>query len=178
MHGEGYYYMQTSALNARGFFSNAAGSHIDQNTGRLAPNVAKAVSQTHRLGGTAGGAILKDRLFYFGSIDRFWQPGSTSYTTYLLPPDGRAPHVDPSLPDATARRAWVQSVIDLFPSNVQPNNAPVAPSLYPAPVPRSSHQHDYSGRMDWRKSDRDFIYGRYQYSNFFSGLISEPVKSE
>lgn len=178
MHGEAYYYTQNSDLNARSFFANAAGSHLNQFTGKLAPNVAKAVSQTHRLGGTAGGAILKNRLFYFGSIERFWQPGSTSLTTYLLPPEWRTPQVDPSLPDASARRAWVQSVIDLFPANVKPNNAPVSPYAYTVPVPRSSHQHDYSGRVDWHKSDRDLLYGRYQYSNFFSGLIGEPVKSE
>ncbi len=178
MHGEGYYYTQNSALNARRFFDNAAGSHVDQSTGRLVPNVPKAVSKSHRVGGTAGGAIVKDRLFYFGSIERFWQPGTTTVTSYLLPPEWRRPQVDPSLLDAAARRAWVQSVIDRFPSDLQPNNAPVSPYAYTAPMPRSSHQHDYSGRVDWHKSDRDFIYGRYQYSNFFSGLTREPVRGE
>ncbi len=177
-HGEAYWYTQNSALNARGFFSNAAGSRIDPLTGKTVPNVAKAVSQSHRAGGTAGGAVIKDRLFYFGSLERFWEPGMLNTTTYLLPPEWRTPRVDPSVPDAAARAAWVQSVIDRFPANLTPNNAPVSPYAYTVPLPRSSHTHDYSGRADWRISDNDFLYGRYQFSNFYFGRTEEIVKGE
>jgi hypothetical protein len=177
-HGEAYWYLGNSALNARGFFANASGSHLDPATGRTVPNVAKPVSQSHRAGGTLGGALVKDRLFYFGSLERFWQPGSASVTTYLLLPEWRTPRVDPQLPDAAARRAWVQSIIDRFPANLTPNNSAVGPYAYTGPVPRSRHDHDYSGRVDWRKSDKDLIYGRYQYTTFFSGLAGEIVKGE
>jgi hypothetical protein len=80
MHGEAYWYLQNSALNARSYFANAAGSRLDS-TGNLVPNVAKGVSQNHRVGGTVGGAAIKDRLFYFGSIERYWAPGTTTLTS-------------------------------------------------------------------------------------------------
>jgi len=177
-HGEAYWYLQNSALDARSFFANAAGHRLDAATGKLVPNVRKAVSQSHRAGGTAGGALLKDRLFYFGSMERFWQPGMLSTTSYLLPAEWRTPRVDPAAPDAAARRAWVQSVIDRFPKDLTPNNAPVSPYAYTEPLPRSSHTHDYSGRIDWRKGNHDLIYGRYQFSNFFFGRQREIVKGE
>ncbi|MEK7404235.1 MAG: carboxypeptidase regulatory-like domain-containing protein [Acidobacteriota bacterium] len=177
-HGEAYWYLQNSALNARSFFANAAGHRLDPATGQMTPNVRKAVSQSHRAGGTAGGAIFKDRLFYFGSLERFWAPGTTTLTSYLLPPEWLAPRVDPQAPDAAARRAWIQSVIDRFPKDLTPNNAPVSPYAYTAPMPRSNHTHDYSGRLDWRASDRNLIYGRYQFSNFFNALAKEIVKGE
>jgi len=176
-HGEAYYYLQNSALNARSYFANASGSRIDS-YGKLVPNVAKGVSQSHRLGGTTGGPVIKDRLFYFGSIERFWAPGTTTTTSYLLPSQWRTPQIDSAVPDAAARKAWVQSVIDRFPANLTPNNAPVSPYAYTAPMPRSSHTADYSGRADWRISDRDILYGRYQFSNFFFGLTQEIVKAE
>lgn len=177
-HGEAYWYLQNSALNARSFFSNAAGSRVDPATGKRVPNVAKAVNMSHRAGGTMGGALLRDRLFYFGSLERFWEPGMLLTTSYLLPPEWRTPRVDPQAPDAAARRAWVQSVIDRFPKDLTPNNAPVSPYAYSAPMPRSSHTHDYSGRLDWRMSDNDLVYGRYQFSNFFFGREKEIVKGE
>jgi carboxypeptidase family protein len=177
-HGEAYWYLQNSALNARSFYANAAGSRVDPATGKTVPNVLKAVSQAHRAGGTVGGALVKDRLFYFGSLERFWEPGALATTTYVLPPEWRTPRVDPQLPDAAARTAWVQSVIDRFPSNVTPNNAPVSPYAYTVPLPRSSHRHDYSGRADWRLSDNDLVYARYHFNNFFFGRAEEVVKGE
>jgi hypothetical protein len=177
LHGEAYWYLQNSALNARPYFSNASGMHYDA-SGKLVPNVAKGVSQNHRVGGTIGGPAIKDRLFYFGSVERYWAPGTTTLTSYLLPPQWRTPQVDPTVPDASARKAWVQSVIDRFPSNLTPNNAPVSAYAYTAPMPRSSHTADYSGRADWRIRDRDMLYGRYQFSNFLYGLSQEIVRGE
>lgn len=187
MHGEGYWYLTNSVLNARSFFANAAGHRldpvtgqpvIDPKTGKPTPNQIKATSQSHRSGATLGGPAMKDRLFYFGSIERFWEPGTLSSTSYLLPPEWRTPRIDPTVPDAQARAAWVQSVIDRFPANLTPNNPAISPYAYTAPMPRSSHTHDYSGRVDWRKSDRDLIYTRYQFSNFFFGRTQEIVKGE
>src|SRR5713101_6317477 len=52
--GGAYWFYTTSALNARDYFSNAAGSHFDSG-GQLAPNVRKASSKTDHVGGTVGG---------------------------------------------------------------------------------------------------------------------------
>jgi len=163
-HGDAYWYLRNSALDARGFFDPR--------------NVKKPVSQSHRAGGTLGGHILRDRLFYFGSLERFWQPGSQLLTTDLLPAEFRTPMVDPSLPDAAARTEWVQGLIDRFPADLTPNNPGLSAYAYTGSAPRSSHTKDYTGRVDWRASNRDLWYVRYQFSTFHFGLTKEFVKGE
>src|ERR1041384_4588274 len=53
-HGNAYYFLRNTALNANDFFLNAA----DRKSTRLNRN---------QFGGTLGGPIIKDRLFFFGS---------------------------------------------------------------------------------------------------------------
>src|SRR5260370_17562808 len=89
--------------------------------GKLVPNVLKASSKSDRVGGTVGGAIKKDKLFYFGSFERFWAPGAALVTTYLLPPQFLTPKVDPLLPNAAAAAAFTKSIAARFPANLAPN---------------------------------------------------------
>jgi hypothetical protein len=79
MHGEAYWFHSNSALNARGYFANASGMRYDA-AGKLVPSVAKTSSRDHRVGATSGGAILKDRLFYFGSFERFCRANRRDHT--------------------------------------------------------------------------------------------------
>jgi hypothetical protein len=177
MHGEGYWFHSNSALNARGYFANASGMRYDA-TGKLVPSVAKTSSRDHRLGATAGGAVIKDRLFYFGSFERFWAPGESSVTTYLIPPEYFTPQVNPSLPGASADAAFIKSVAARFPSNLTPNAPAVSAYAWVGSMPRTRHDHDYTGRLDYRVGDKDFVYGRYQWSPVLTGLKEEPVKGE
>jgi outer membrane receptor protein involved in Fe transport len=177
MHGEAYWFHSNSALNARGYFANASGMKYDA-SGKLVPNVAKTSSHDHRLGGTAGGAILKNRLFYFGSFERYWAPGESSVTTYLIPPEFLTPAVNPSLPHAAADVAFIKSVASRFPADLTPNAPAVSAYAWVGSMPRTRHDHDYTGRVDYRVSDRDFVYGRYQWSTVLTGLLKEPVKGE
>ena len=176
-HGDAYWFYTNSALNARDYFSNAAGSHLNS-AGQRVPNVAKASNKSDRLGGVLGGAIKKDKLFYFGSFERYWAPGASLVTTYLIPAQYLTPSISPSLPNAAADAAFVKSVAARFPANLTPNAPSISPYAWQGPEQRSRHDHDYTGRVDLRQSDKDFIYGRYQWSTFFSGLLAEPVKGE
>jgi hypothetical protein len=165
-HGEAYWLTSNSALNARTYFANEAGWRINPTTGKEEPIVPKTSSKTHRPGGTLGGAIVKDKLFYFGSYERFYAPGAVTSTVSLLPKEFRTPQVDPQLPDAAARRAWIQSVIDRYP-NVEPNNTVNNPNGYTASVERDYHTNDWSGRVDYNLNEKNFVYARYQFSDFF-----------
>lgn len=177
MHGEGYWFHSNSALNARGYFANASGMRYDA-TGKLVPSVAKTSFRDHRAGFTAGGAVVKDRLFYFGSFERFWAPGETSVTTYLIPREYFTPQVNPSLPNAAADAAFIKAIGDRFPTNLTPNAPAISAYAWQGSMPRTRHDHDYTGRLDYRIGDRDFIYGRYQWSTVLTGLKEEPVKGE
>lgn len=163
-HGEAYWMTTNSALNARTYFQNAAGSRIDPATGERVPNIPTPKSKTHRPGGVFGGPIVKDKLFFFGSYERFWAPGEVSSTIGLIPPEFRTPRVDPSLPDAAERRSWIQSIIDRYP-NVVPNNTVTNPYGYTANVQRTNENQDITTRIDYNISERDILYGRYQYGD-------------
>ncbi len=58
IHGSGFWYRRTDALQARDPFSQ---STKDPLTGRFIPN-----SRWQQFGGTVGGPIIKDKLFFFG----------------------------------------------------------------------------------------------------------------
>ncbi|HYP07477.1 MAG TPA: carboxypeptidase regulatory-like domain-containing protein [Bryobacteraceae bacterium] len=163
-HGEAYWQLTNSALNARSYFANAAGSRIDPVTGARTPNVPTTSAKTHRPGGVIGGPIIPDKLFFFGSYEKFWAPGSTNVTVSLIQPEFRTTNVDPTLPDAAARRAWVQSVIDRYP-NVAPNNTVTNPYGYTASVERTDNRRDVTGRLDYNIGERDLVYGRYQWGD-------------
>jgi hypothetical protein len=176
-HGDAYWFYTNSAFNSRDYFSNANGMKYN-NQGQLVPVSAKASNKTDRLGFTSGGPIKQNKLFYFGSFERYWAPGATLLTTYLIPQQYLTPAVDPSLPNAAADAAWVKSVAARFPTGLTPNAPSISPYAWQGPVPNSRHDHDYTARMDYHPSDRDLIYGRYQWSTFYSGRLSEPVKGE
>src|ERR1051325_2188326 len=56
-HGNAYYFIRNKALNANEFFLESAGQ-------------PKPVLSRHQFGGTLGGPIRRDRLFFFGSYQR------------------------------------------------------------------------------------------------------------
>ena len=160
-HGEGYWLTTNSALNARSYFANAAGRRIDPVTGQSVPNVPTTASKTHRAGGVLGGPIVKNKAFFFGSYEKFWAPGFTTSTVSLFPREFRTARVDPSLPDAAARVAFINSVVARYP-DVTPNNTVTNPYGYTAAVKRTNENRDVTGRVDYNISDKDFLYGRYQ----------------
>jgi hypothetical protein len=57
LHGSGYYFGQWTALNANNFFANQQGQAVPQ-------------YHRHQFGGTVGGPIVKNKLFYFFNYDR------------------------------------------------------------------------------------------------------------
>ncbi|HEV2289209.1 MAG TPA: TonB-dependent receptor [Candidatus Acidoferrales bacterium] len=63
LHGQLYEYHQTTGWNAAPFFFNAAG--VDPNTGE--PLLPRPALHRNTFGGTLGGPIIRDKLFFFGS---------------------------------------------------------------------------------------------------------------
>ena len=75
-HGELFYYHRNDALNATGFFNNAAG-------------VDKEKVRTHQFGGNIGGPIIGDKLFFFFDHERERDPGSASVVRTVLTDSAR-----------------------------------------------------------------------------------------
>src|SRR5262244_998053 len=57
-HGSGFWFYNGDSLNANSFFNNAFG-------------LARPPQTRHTYGGTLGGPILKEKLFFFGSYEKF-----------------------------------------------------------------------------------------------------------
>jgi hypothetical protein len=178
-HGEAFWETQNSALNANGFFQNEAGSEIDPSTGKLVPVSPKAVSKSHRIGGVFGGPAIKSKLFYIGSYERAWSPGTVSEMVSLLPPQYRTADVDPQLPDAGARVAFINSIVARYP-DLQPNDTVNNPYGYIANVGQKNPIADISARVDYQLGPNDTFYTRYQYGTFFQATddIVKGVNTE
>jgi carboxypeptidase family protein/TonB-dependent receptor-like protein len=73
IHGSAFEFMNFDELNANGFANNAN-------------SLARAPLSHHIYGGTIGGPIKKDKLFYFGSYEKF-RDRRGSIATYTVPTD-------------------------------------------------------------------------------------------
>ncbi|HRV08449.1 MAG TPA: TonB-dependent receptor, partial [Acidobacteriota bacterium] len=76
LHGSAWYYHENSALNARKFFN-----YNDLDGDGEADNPP---GRRHIWGGTIGGPIIKDKLFYFGGFEAT-QEGTAQFSTATLP---------------------------------------------------------------------------------------------
>ena len=68
LHGSGYYFGQWTALNANNFFANQQGQAIPQ-------------YHRHQFGGSVGGPLVKNKLFYFFNYDRTIYNAPSTLTT-------------------------------------------------------------------------------------------------
>jgi len=73
LHGNVYYFLRNKALNANDFFLNSAG--------RPKPELSR-----NQFGGTLGGPIIKDRLFFFASYQHTRERNGASLTNSLTFP--------------------------------------------------------------------------------------------
>lgn len=168
-HGDLYYLHRNGGVAANSFFRNQAGQ-------RRPPFIR------HQYGFTFGGPIQKDKLFGFGSFEGIKIPGQQSITRdVLLPsdwssrlpcpnPTPRRPCVDPNDPFRGQKEAFIQNIIDRFPAvlpnaflNVADNRA------YITTIRVKQPQEDFSTRIDWNLSEKNYFFFRYQYSHQFFG---------
>jgi Carboxypeptidase regulatory-like domain len=70
LHGSAYEFIRNKVLNANDFFANADG-------------IARPPFTQNQFGGNAGGPILKDKLFFFGSYEGFRQRKGSIFQTWV-----------------------------------------------------------------------------------------------
>src|SRR5262249_45779222 len=63
--------------------------------------------------------------------------------------------------DTPANRAWIQSILNRFPSSLSPNDAR-SPRTFTGVADFNFPDRDYSGRMDWTPTTKYTLTGRYQ----------------
>ncbi len=179
-HGDAYDYIQNDIFNANDYFTNQAG-------GKRPP------VRRNQYGGTLGGPILKNKLFFFGSVERVSNVGKGSISRFTwLPTDGpracapgekpqpKGPYcVDPTThPNLQRDLAFIKSVMDLWKTpeleGKTPNDPASCAQLIASGRPNrcvlvtglgfTNPISDYTGRLDWNFSSNTNMLLRYQYS--------------
>ena len=186
-HGSAYEFFRNNDLDSRGFFD-------------VGPNGEPTSAPPYRrnqFGGSLGGPIRKNKLFFFGNYERLRSSLGQTNIAYVPEPyvlKGQLCSVNPQSisPGRTTCPAGdlVQAVPTVPPVqaailSVYPKPAPAAPDLggY-APFPEGASvrtTQDYSlGRVDYSVSSRDSLFGRYvtewtNQTNPFAGSLDSSL---
>jgi hypothetical protein len=172
IHGTAFEFLRNSAFDARDFFSP--------------PGSGKPLLVQHQWGGSAGGPIKKNRIFWFGAYERthISSATTTTNTVPLLPERqgifGARGVFDPLTTRANPNGAGF--IRDVFPGNVIPSSRfdPIGKAQidkYPAPLVNvaarnytinpmeSTRTNNGTFRGDVRASNADTIFGRFSFIN-------------
>ncbi|MEA2541989.1 MAG: hypothetical protein QOH35_3355 [Acidobacteriaceae bacterium] len=192
-HGSAYDFLRNTVLNANTFFSNRAG-------------LPRPAFIQNEFGGTLGGPIKKDKVFFFGSYEGVRAAiGSTSTSTVPSAAEragnfaGSPTITDPGQFNSSG--TFVPSAPGTtFAGNVIPANridptakamlaywplpnAPGATNNYTDNYTTHPHGDQYVARFDWNASEKQRIFGRYTYWTGFSpsplpyGYINNPSRT-
>jgi outer membrane receptor protein involved in Fe transport len=148
--GDAYLYRQDSDWNARSFFA--------------VPGSAKPTRERNQYGITAGFPILQNKLFGFANADLTKLDGENTYTRDLfLPSEINGPWLTRGN-DTPENRAFIQSVLARYPSNLTPND-PRSNRTFTGVAGLNWPDYDYSGRLDWNMAGGQTLTGRYQWTH-------------
>jgi hypothetical protein len=184
IHGSAYAYGRSDSFDARNFFN-----HFNPN-GTLQ---AKTPVELEQFGGTAGGRIIKDKLFYFGGYEQ--QRYTVGSALLITVPTTASLGGDPvnSIPDALAAlRAANQTPNSaslallgcpttapytpctggVFAPNSQTASSPTPTHVFPA-YPNTNLSRNALGKVDYHLNDRNSVNGSYFFGN--DGLVGEDT---
>jgi hypothetical protein len=158
LHGSLYEYMQNRNLNAMD-------SQVVQQGFRSNPRY-----DSNRFGGTIGGRIIKDKLFYFGNLEynplgQFAQPGQVIYapTAAGLALLNGMPGLNKTNLDIFKKYVPVAAVADSAnPITVNGVNIPTGPLSFQSPSYWNTT--NIATSVDWNISAKDQVRGRYFYN--------------
>jgi hypothetical protein len=188
LHGTVYEFLRNKQLNANTFFSNRSG-------------LARVPFTQNQFGATVGGPIRKNKTFFFGTYEGFYQRTATTYllnaptaqmlagdfSQFLTPAGGQAQLYDPLSSTTGSNRAPFSGNI-LPTSRLDPTavimsriqwNSPNLPGLtnnFVNNASSGSTNNLYSGRVDHNLSEKQRLFARYNFSAPTPVLVS-PYKN-
>jgi carboxypeptidase family protein len=170
-HGSAFWFHNDNALNAC--------SNLDKNAGFCKPN-ATAQSLTHapfrienQLGGTIGGPVLKDKMFFFGSLQRWWDRQLGSGVTIVGVPTEAGRQI---LQAQAGSRPQVQSLLRFLPAaqtgggptvtfNIGANQFSVPTGSLTGSTSFVFNDWQTSQRIDYNFNADHQLYGRYIFQD-------------
>jgi Carboxypeptidase regulatory-like domain len=178
-HGVGFEYWRDSSMAANSWDNNRA-------------NAKKAELSQHIFGGTIGGPIVKNKLFFFGDYQSFFRDRPGELVRTVAPEAWRRGDfsgVDVVVKDPATGQPFPGNQID--PSRFSPIARAVLTNqqLYPLPnrpgdannlvAPSSDKQRTYQGdaKVDVNLSANDRMFGRFSYQKYKSEPERAPLES-
>ncbi|HYZ84835.1 MAG TPA: carboxypeptidase regulatory-like domain-containing protein, partial [Bryobacteraceae bacterium] len=161
IHGSLFHFLRNRAFDARSFFD------LNPAFQRDGKAIAPPFTQNN-FGGTVGGPIVKDKLFYFGSYEGFRQRQGVSVVNNIPSPNTIAAirQQNPALGEIFASVFTgpfaVSPPNDLAPAAIIARNSPV---LAPLSLVRSNSfdQDAVTGKVDYNINSGSRLSGRYSY---------------
>ena len=132
IHGSAYDFLRNSAMDARNFFDGASPPPFRKN----------------QFGGSVGGPIKKNKIFYFGNYEGIRQLLGTSTPVFV-----------PSASSHAAAAPNVQPIIALYP--LPTTDLGNGTGTLTEVANQVAHEDYFLGRLDYNISDKDAIFGRY-----------------
>jgi hypothetical protein len=174
IHGDAFYYLRYPTLNALDPLSKYQALHSTPvNTFLL----TQPVHQQQQFGGSVGGPVIKDRLFYFFTYDGFRRVGRVLYNNtnanVSLTPSGPTTSttiVTPTQCPTTITAAQCTSAINFILGNDGATATP--PSRY-------AKENIFFPRLDFHINSRNDMFVNYNFANFDSsyGYTATPTIS-
>ncbi len=163
LHGSLFYYLRYPTLNALDPQTKWAAKFNTTNPQAAAFLLTQPIHQQQQFGGSVGGPIIKDRLFYFFTYDGFRRVGNALYynnnVVTLTPTDdprNTGNIISPTQCPAAITSAQCTSAIQFI-----LNNGFGAPS-------RKSRQDIFFPRLDWHINSKNDMFVNFNWANFDS----------
>jgi hypothetical protein len=171
-HGSAYEYLRNTLLDANNYFNNASG-------------IPRSKLIQNQFGGTIGGAIVKNRAFFFFSYERYTRRNGVPFQALVPTPaqlSGNFTANSPIYDPHTGKQFQCNGVLNVICSDrIDPTANVMANVLHYWPTPNASlgggainyvvnvaagaDSSQYSGRVDYSASDKQKIFARYTYNN-------------
>jgi hypothetical protein len=142
IHGSGFEFFRDSSMDARNFFDRGSGP---------------PPFRRNQFGASAGGPIQRNRLFFFGGVERLQEDLGVTTTSFVPSDAARSGAFAPINP-------VMRPYLDLYPRANGPEvgtNQGIAVFSYEFNQP--TRENFYQGRIDYALSDKDAIFARYTY---------------
>ena len=142
IHGSGFEFFRDSSMDARNFFDR----------GEEPPPF-----QRNQFGTSVGGPIRKNRLFFFGGVERLQEDLGITTTTFVPNEAARSGAFAPI-------SASVRPYLDLFPRANGPDvGVNTGTGVFSYELNQPTRENFYQGRIDHTITDNDSIFVRYTY---------------
>jgi hypothetical protein len=173
IHGDLFYYLRYPALNALDPLTRWNARFNTANPTAAAFLLTQPIHQQQQFGGSVGGPILKDRLFYFFTYDGFRRVGKALYynnnVVTQTPTTGNAAGtvISPTQCPTTITAAQCTSAINFILAN-----------SFAAPT-RFAKTNLFFPRLDWHINSANDVFANYNFADFDStyGYSSAPTFS-